>query len=352
MFWIAALFVGAALLWLLRPVLLPFVVGMAIAYLLNPSATRLTKHGMSRLFAAFLILAAFILSVVGISLLVGPILVKQLSGFISDFIGVLPKYVQHVQGWANDPRHPWLKHIVGDSFAWNDQSISNLMLPAIGYLKGLLASLLQRGRALLSLFSLLVITPVVAFYLLCDWNRMLSSVDGLVPLPERETVRHLARDVDASISAYVHGQSIVCLILGCYYAAALTAAGLQFGLLIGVVAGLLTFIPYVGSFTALIVSVSVAIEQFYPQWSHILIVAGLVLVGQFAEANVISPKLVGKRVGLHPVWLIFALVAFGYLFGFAGLLLAVPLAAAAGVLTRFAVRHYRASPLYTGNTQN
>jgi predicted PurR-regulated permease PerM len=351
-FWIAAFLVFAGLLWLLSPVLLPFVVGMAIAYLLDPLAARLAKRGMSRAIAALLILAVFALSVVGISLLVGPILVKQLSAFISDFIGVLPNYVQHIQSWANDPRHPWVKHIVGDSFAWNDQAISNLMLPAIEYLKGLLASLLERGRALLSLFSLLVITPVVAFYLICDWHRMLNSLDGLVPLPERDTVRRLARDVDASISAYVHGQSIVCLILGCYYAVALTAAGLRFGLLIGVVSGFITFIPYVGSFTALIVSLSVAIQQFYPQWDRVLLVVGLVLVGQFAEANVISPKLVGDRVGLHPVWLIFALVAFGYLFGFAGLLLAVPLAAAAGVLTRFALQRYRASPLYTGNEPN
>jgi predicted PurR-regulated permease PerM len=146
----------------------------------------------------------------------------------------------------------------------------------------------------------------------------------------------------------VRGQLLVCAILGVYFAAGLTLAGLNFGLLIGVVSGFLTFIPYVGSVTALVVSFAVAVAQFYPDWAHIFIVVGVVLVGQFLEGNVLSPKLVGGSVGLHPVWLIFALLAFGYLFGFVGLVLAVPLAAAAGVLTRFALERYRASQLYTG----
>ena len=348
-FWTAAFVVFAALLWLLSPVLLPFVIGMAIAYLLDPLTTRLTKRGLSRLVAALLILATFVLIVVGLSLVVVPILVKQFFGFISEFIGNLPNYVQHIQGWVNDPSHPWLKRIAGDSFARTDQSISNLIVPAIGYLNGVLASVLSRGHALLSIFSVVIIAPVVAFYLICDWGRVVESVDRLVPLPQRPTVRRLARDIDASISAYVHGQSLVCLILGCYYAAGLTAAGLQFGLLIGVMAGLIGFVPYFGSFTALLVSFFVALEQFYPHWNRILIVVGVVVVGQFIEGNILSPKLLGKSVGLHPVWLIFALVAFGYLFGFVGLLLAVPLAAAAGVLVRFALQHYRASALYIGD---
>jgi predicted PurR-regulated permease PerM len=351
-FWIAAFVIFVAVLWLLSPILLPFVIGMAVAYLLDPLATRLTKRGLSRLVAALLILSVFALIVIGLSLLVVPILIRQFFGFISEFIGNLPNYVEHIQNWVNDPSHPWIKRIVGDSFARTDQSISNLMVPAIGYLNGLLASLLARGSALLSIFSVVIIAPVVAFYLICDWNRVVQSVDHLVPLPQRDTVRRLAREIDTSISAYVHGQSLVCLILGCYYAAGLTAAGLKFGLLIGVAAGFVSFVPYVGSFAALLVSFCVAIEQFYPQWDRIFIVVGVVLVGQFIEGNILSPKLLGKSVGLHPVWLIFALLAFGYLFGFVGLLLAVPLAAAAAVLIRFALQHYRASSLYTGDEPN
>jgi predicted PurR-regulated permease PerM len=175
-------------------------------------------------------------------------------------------------------------------------------------------------------------------------------VDRLIPLPQRDTVRSLFREINATISAYVRGQSGVCLILGTYYALGLTFAGLSFGLLIGVVSGLISFIPYVGSLTALVLSLAVALAQFFPDWTNILIVAGVVLFGQFLESYVLSPYLVGHSVGLHPVWLLFALIAFGYLFGFVGLLLAVPLAAAAGVLIRFAVRRYLASPLYTGET--
>src|SRR6202041_2012483 len=134
-----------------------------------------------------------------------------------------------------------------------------------------------------------------------------------------------------------------------YYAVGLTMAGLNFGLLIGVVSGLISFIPYVGSLTALVLSLAIATAQFFPDWSHIVLVAGVVLFGQFVEGNVLAPYLVGHSVGLHPVWLMFALFAFGYLFGFVGLLLAVPLAAAAGVLIRFAVRRYRESPIYTGS---
>jgi predicted PurR-regulated permease PerM len=348
-FWLAAILVLVGLLWLFSPILLPFVVGMAIAYLLDPLATRLARHGLSRLVAALVILAVFVLVVIAVSLLVVPVLLKQLAGFISVFIGNLPNYVQHIQSWVEDPTHPWLKRIVGDSFATADKTVDNLMVPAMGYLNGLLTSVLSEGRALVSIFSLLIIAPVVAFYLICDWDRMLKSVDRLIPTQDRDTVRALAREIDASISAYVHGQSLVCLILGCYYAAALTAVQLRFGLLIGVVAGLISFIPYVGSLTALIVSFGAAMEQFYPEWGRIILVVAVVLVGQFIEGNILSPKIVGKSVGLHPVWLIFALFAFGYLLGFVGLLLAVPLAAAAGVLIRFALQRYRASELYTGD---
>jgi predicted PurR-regulated permease PerM len=341
-FWVAALIVFAALLWLLSPILLPFVLGMAIAYLLDPLNRRLTERGMSRFVASFIILASFVIAFVVLLLFIVPPLVKQLSGFINN----APAYAQRLQSLASDPNYPWLKHIVGDNLGGG--SASDLMNQATGYITGFLASLWSKGQAVISIFSLLVITPVVAFYLSCDWDRMLNSIDRLIPLQQRETVRTLAREIDASISAYVHGQSGVCLILGSYYAVGLSLAGLNFGFLIGVVSGLISFIPYVGSLTALVISLCVATAQFFPDWGRILIVVGIVLVGQFLEGNVLSPKLVGHSVGLHPVWLMFALFAFGYLFGFVGLLLAVPLAAASAVLIRFALQRYLDSPLYTG----
>jgi predicted PurR-regulated permease PerM len=344
-FWIAALVLFVGLLWLLSPILLPFVVGMAIAYVLDPLANRLAKRGVSRLLAASLILGGFVLALVLLLLLIAPVLAKQLSGFIDN----APAYAQRLQSLVSDPNHPWLKRIVGDNLGGGDKSVSDLMNQAMGYLTNLLASLWTKGQALISIFSLVIITPVVAFYLICDWDSMVDAVDRLIPLPQRDTVRNLGREIDATISAYVRGQSGVCLILGSYYAVGLTLAGLSFGLLIGVISGLVSFIPYVGSLTALVLSLGVAVAQFFPEWTPIIIVAGVVLVGQFFEGNVLAPKLVGESVGLHPVWLMFALFAFSYLFGFVGLLLAVPLAAAAGVLIRFAVRRYRESPLYTGS---
>jgi predicted PurR-regulated permease PerM len=345
-FWLAAFVVLAGLLWLLSPILLPFVIGIALAYALDPLAKRLTRHGVSRLVAALIILGGFVLIFVLLLLLILPLLAKQFSGFIEN----APSYVLRLQSYVSDPDNPWLKRIIGDNLVGADKSVGDLMHQAMGYLTQFLASLWAQGRALLSIFSLLIIAPVVAFYLICDWDRMINAVDRLIPLPERDTVRALGREIDTTISSYVRGQSGLCLILGSYYAVGLTLAGLSFGLLIGVVSGLISFIPYVGSLTALVLSLGVATAQFFPDWSRIVIIAGVVLVGQFLEGNVLAPKLVGHSVGLHPVWLMFALFAFGYLFGFVGLLLAVPLAAAAGVLTRFAVRRYRESPIYTGKS--
>ena len=314
-FWVVALAVFVALFWLLSPILLPFVLGMAIAYVLDPLANQLSKRGVSRLLAAVPIIGGFVVALTLLVLLIAPVLASQLSAFIDN----VPAYAFRLQAFVSDPS-PWIKRIIGDNLTGADKSVGDLMNQTVGYLTGLLASLWAKGQALLSIFSILIITPVVAFYLICDWDRMIAAVDRLIPVPQRETVRRLGREIDATIAAYVRGQSGLCLILGSYYATGLTFAGLSFGLLIGVISGLISFIPYVGSLTALILSLGVALAQFAPDWTRIVIVAGIVLFGQFLEGNVLAPKLVGKSVGLHPVWLIFALFAFGYLFGFVGLL--------------------------------
>jgi predicted PurR-regulated permease PerM len=345
LFWTAALAVFVALLWLLSPILLPFVLGMAIAYVLDPLVNQLSKRGVSRLLAAVLILGGFVVALTLLVLLIAPVLAGQFAAFIDN----TPAYALRLQAFISDPSHPWIKRIIGDNLTGGDKSVGDLINQAVGYLSGLLGSLWVKGQALISIFSLVIITPVVAFYLICDWDRMVLAVDRLVPLPQRETVRRLGREIDATIAAYVRGQTGLCLILGSYYATTLSFAGLSFGVLIGVISGLISFIPYVGSLTALILSVAVALAQFAPDWTRIVIVAGVVLFGQFLEGNVLAPKLVGESVGLHPVWLMFALFAFGYLFGFVGLLLAVPLAAAFGVLIRFGLARYLDSPLYTGN---
>ncbi len=342
-FWLAAFVVFVLVLWLLSEILLPFVAGAAIAYLLTPVTDRIERLGVNRLAASFLIITLVVMALVLVILLVAPILGGQLSSFIEK----MPGYVTKLQSLVSDPSRPWVQKLLGAGLS-TDKTIADLVTQGAGWLTAFLKSLWSGGRALVSLFSLIVVTPVVAFYLIYDWHRMIRTVDGWIPRRQRETVRQLACEIDAAIAGFVRGQTAVCLILGSFYAVALTLSGLNFGLLIGLGSGLITFIPYVGSMTGLIVSLGVAVAQFWPEYSSILMVLGIFLVGQFLEGNLLAPKLVGESVGLHPVWLIFALLAFGYLFGFVGLLVAVPLAATIGVLARFALRRYLESSLYTG----
>jgi predicted PurR-regulated permease PerM len=344
LFWVLAVVAAALAIWLLHEILLPFVAGMAIAYLLDPLANRLEKLGIHRVLAALLIVIVFATALVLLGILIVPILANQLSALIAK----LPEYVAKVQALVTDPNRPWLSKLVGEGFLDAQQSTGELVKQGLAWLVAFLSSLWAGGRALISILSLVVVTPVVAFYFLSDWPHMVAALDNWVPRPHQETVRGIGREINAAIAGFVRGQSAVCLILGAYYALALTLAGLNFGLLIGLIAGLITFVPYVGSLTGLVVGLSVAVAQFWPEYTSILVVLGIFLFGQFVEGNVLSPKLVGESVGLHPLWLIFALFAFAYLFGFVGLLLAVPLAAATGVLVRFAMRQYLASPLYTG----
>jgi predicted PurR-regulated permease PerM len=340
MFWIATLVILAFLLWLLSDILLPFVAGLALAYLQTPLADRLERLGMSRTLAALLIVGFVVLTFVLLALLLVPILVEQAAALIGD----IPSYVARLQALLSDPGPPWLRQLLNGGDA--GKTMSQVMSQGAGYMTTLMQSVWAGGKALASFISVLVITPVVTFYLICDWHEMVAILDGWVPPQNRETVHRLVGEIDAAISGFLRGQAGVCLVVGIYYAVALSLVGLKFGLLIGLTAGVLTFLPYIGSMTGLLIAVSVAVGQFWPNWVSIAIVIGIFLVGQFVEGNVLGPKLVGDRVGLHPVWLIFAMLAFGYLLGFVGLLIAVPLAAAIGVLFRFGLSRYYASPFY------
>jgi predicted PurR-regulated permease PerM len=343
-FWLATFVVVVVLLWLLSEILLPFVAGMALAYLVNPVTNKLERIGVRRTLAALAIIGLVLLAFVVLALLIVPILVEQFSALISN----IPAYVTRLQSLLVEADWPMLSPILGSGDA--SKTISDLVGQGAGWLAAFVRSLWSGGRALISIFSLVVVTPVVAFYLICDWPRIVVTVDRCIPVPHRETVHEIMRDIDTAMSGFVRGQTGVCLLLGSYYALALTLVGLNFGLLIGLIAGLITFIPYVGSMTGLVLSVTVAVAQFWPDGRWILVVLSIFLVGQFIEGYILAPKMVGENVGLHPVWLMFAIFAFGYLFGFVGLLVAVPLAAAMGVLLRFALRQYLASPYYTGET--
>ncbi len=217
---------------------------------------------------------------------------------------------------------------------------------AAGWSAAFLHSVWTGGQALLSVFSLAVVTPIVACYLVYDWPKMVAVVDNWVPPSQRTTVRALAREIDDTIGGFVRGQSVLCLVLGVFYATTLGLIGLNHGILIGFSAGLISFVPYLGSLTGLVVATCVAVAQFWPNWALIAVVPAIFFVGQSLADYVLSPYLVGRRVNLNPVWLMFALFAFGYLFGFVGLLIAVPLAAAIGVLVRYGIAQYYASPIY------
>jgi predicted PurR-regulated permease PerM len=343
-FWTTALVVLVFCLWVLGDILLPFVVGMALAYLLDPVANRLERLGLPRMIAAFAIIGLFVLAVILLVLMFAPVIAGQLASLIQN----IPGDVQRLQTLLAESNTPWLHRIGVQGFV-EDKSVGDLVSQGMGWLTAFMKSLWSGGRTLISIFSLAVVTPVVAFYLICDWDRLVSTVDSWVPRRQQATVHRLGHEIDAAIAAFVRGQTAVCLILGSFYAVSLSLVGLNFGLLIGLTAGIITFIPYVGSMSGLILALCVAFAQFWPDWTPILTVFGIFMVGQFVEGNVLSPKLVGESVGLHPVWVIFAMFAFGYLFGFVGLLLAVPLAAAIRVIARFLLQRYQESAIYTGD---
>ena len=339
LFWLGtlALLVTAAVL--LRDVLLPFVAGMALAYLLDPLVNRLERVGIHRTAATLLILAAFFVGVIVLLIFAIPIIATEIVLLIDKF----PTYIKRLQALVVDPSHPSFGKIIDIGVAEAEQSSGELASIGVGWLREFLRSLWSDGRMLLSLFSLLVVTPIITAYLVYDWNRIIATLDDFIPAAQRNTVRALAREIDDTIAAFLRGQGTICLILGVFYAVALRSIGLNHGLLIGIVAGLLTFIPYFGSLTGLLLSLSVALVQFGLTWPPILLVLAIFFVGQSLADYVLAPYFVGGKVHLNPVWLMFALFSFGYLFGFVGLLMAVPLAASIGVLVRFALRNYRRS---------
>ncbi|MCE6951726.1 AI-2E family transporter [Cereibacter sphaeroides] len=326
-------------LWLLGDVILPFIVGGAIAYFLDPIADRLERAGMSRVAATTLISFGMLLIVVLLVLSVIPTLVSQLNALIES----APTIFRQLQAFL-------LEHFPELS---DETSTVRQTLISIG------DTIRQRGAelantVLISAYSVInavifmVVVPVVSFYLLLDWDPIVAKIDGWLPRDHAPTIRRLAREIDEVLAGFVRGQISVCLVLGTFYAVALMAVGLQFGLVVGAIAGAITFIPYVGALIGGALAIGLALFQFWGDWVSIGLVAGIFVLGQFLEGNVITPRLVGGSVGLHPLWLLFALSAFGSLFGFVGMLVAVPVAAAIGVLARFGVRQYTHSRLYRG----
>lgn len=357
-FWLLFIIVFAFSVYAVRDILLPFVAGLALAYFLDPLADKLEDRGMGRLTATALLTLVFTLVLVAIGVMVVPLVVDQAIGFI-----------QLVPGWANqladfalslEDRVPLVEALGvnanGDPLiperyvAQIQLQLEKMAEGAIASVGTLLESLWAQGAAFFNFLALMVIMPVVAFYMLRDWDNMVAMIDSWLPTKHADVIRAQVRHMEVALSGFVRGQSMVCAFLGTFYAVGLTVVGLDFGLLIGIIAGILAFIPYVGTFVGLVASTGMAIVQWWgvDPFSIVLVLA-IFGAGQMIEGLFLTPRLVGDQVGLHPVWVMFALLAGGNLFGFVGVLLAVPVAAVIAVLIRYSLERYLESEFYHGS---
>lgn len=338
-YWGIALALFFVALWFLGSVMLPFLVGGALAYFLDPVADRLQRAGLSRVAATALITLVALLSVALLVLAVIPSLIQQTTALIN----AAPEIAHRLQLFLVE-KFPELT----DSTSTIRTTLAEIGAAVQAKGAALAQGVLTSALSLLSAVVFIVVVPVVAFYMLMDWDHMVTRIDQMLPRDHAPTIRRLAGEINDALSAFVRGQLTVCFLLGSFYSMALMFAGLQFGLVVGALAGAITFIPYVGSLVGGALAIGLALFQFWGDWLSIGLVAAIFAVGQFLEGNILTPKLVGKSVGLHPVWLMFALSVFGSLFGFVGMLVAVPVAAAIGVLTRFGIAQYQGSLLYIG----
>ncbi len=332
------LFLG---LYLFQAILLPFLVGMAGAYLLDPLADRLERWGLGRAAATTLITIAFFLVLVFALLLLLPPLAAQAAELATE----LPGYIERLR----DRLLPWLAGLLARPGFALDLSAEGLLerysSQAISVVVTAVSRLLQSGVALLNLVALLFVTPVVTFYLLRDWDRMVAQLRAMVPPDLQASCDRLAGEIDEVLAGFIRGQGLLCLFLAMFYGLGLWLTGLRYGLIIGLLTGFFSFVPYIGMALGLCVGLAVAAFQFQDPLMFGL-VAAIFGIGQFIEGNLIGPRVVGSRIHLHPVWMIFAVLAGTVLFGFLGTLLAVPVAGVIGVLLRFGLERYRASALY------
>ena len=344
LFWAvtALLFIG--LISLLNDILLPFIVAIGIAYFLNPLVDRLEKMGLSRTWAiAALVVVSCLVLVVGLVVLM-PLLVNQLKALVA----ALPDQFQTIKGFVEDTGRAWFGEEFVQMQTGLDAAIMELTQSWRSSGGEIIAKLLSGGMAFLNLLSLMLITPVVAFYMLADWEESMSTINSWLPRDHAPTISRLAHEINDVVAGFIRGQGTVCLLLAIFYSLGLMAIGLDYSLLIGIVSGIAAFVPYVGAGLSFILAGGVALHQFPTDWWSIFQVFGVMFAGQLIEGTILSPRIVGGHVRLHPVWLIFSLFAFGYLFGFVGLLVAVPSAAALGVVARFGLQEYLESEFYEG----
>ncbi len=353
-FWVLFFSVSLIALLVFYEILLPFAAGFVLAYLFQPFVERMNGWGLDRGIAAFIIIAAVALIFAIIAALIVPPVIDELAQLIQS----MPRYYQEARTYILDHYGHYLAPFqkqLGGPRASGGQAPGlppQITQDLAQWFLGKLQTLLQGSLALFNSLALMFLTPVVTFFLLRDWDKMIAGVEKLLPRQDAPAVKEIAQEIDFTISGYFRGMLIVLLIVSAFYMVALGAIGLNYGLVIGLGAGLISFVPYLGSTSGFLVSGGVALSQFWPDYTRIALVCGVFVLGQLIEGNVLTPKIVGDKVRLHPVWMLFALIASGYLFGFTGLLISVPMAAAIGVLVRFAVRKYYGSPIYEGEEKH
>ena len=320
---------------------MPFVAGILLAYLLDPMVDKLEKLKISRLWSTLIVCFITILIIVpALGLLIG-----MIENQVSLLIQATPKYLTLIM----EKIRPTLENLNERFPDLKSANIEELVKNNIGnsmkFIGKVLKALISNGFALINLISLLLIMPIVTFYMLRDWDDFVKKFESLLPKKSKKSIMATFKDIDKIIAGFIRGQLSVCIILGIFYSIGLKLVGLELGLLVGFIAGIISFIPYVGSITGFVIGCILAFAQ-YGDITHVLYVVGVFMLGQFIEGNFLTPKLVGESVGLHPVWVMFALLAGGVLLGFLGLMLAVPLAAIIGVLVRLAIKRYKLSSLY------
>ena len=342
-FWLISLALVIGLMFLLKGILLPFIASMVLAYFLDPVVEWGEKKGLSRTLSVVLLILFVGLVFIGAVALAIPILENQITSFVAK----IPEYTNRIWVYVHPILNKIKENVPAAEFDNLKETAASYVGSGMKMLLSVLQNLISGGFALFNIASLLVITPVVCFYLLRDWGKVTSFFKGIVPEYAKETVQEQISAIDTILSGFIRGQAMVCLFLAIFYSIGLSLAGLDLGIVIGFLTGILSFIPYVGCLSGFVVSMLLGLAQYADLWNLLWIV--LVFgIGQILEGYVLTPNLVGDKTGLHPVWIIFALLAGGYLLGFLGILIAVPTAAVIGVLTRFTVSRYKQSSFYKG----
>ncbi len=334
--WGLAILVFIGILWVMGSVLTPYLVAMALAYFLDPVADRLENLGLSRLFSVVIITLTVLILAVIFTLLIVPTLIEQLVNLVDD----IPQLVQSGQSFL-ETRFPTLD--LGSS------EILTRFQSALQSAGSTIANiLLSSTKTAFGFIAMLVIVPVVTFFMLLDWDNLVAKIDSWLPRDHRNTIRTIMKDIDTTLAGFIRGQGTVCLIMAIYYSIILWLVGLKYGIILGMIAGVLTFIPYVGAMIGGGLVVGFALFQFWGIWPHLALVLAVYFGGQSVEGNFITPNLVGKSVGLHPVWIMFSLSAFGSFLGLTGMLIGVPVAASIGVVGRYFLGQYQKGRLYLG----